>query len=105
MQSLSHQFLAYCRSKPADGAYDYGDICGCAFALFVRESGICDDATVGSVSWGSPGEERPFPAAVDAALNNPTSTVVRFELPVSARGTTFGALADRLEAALSGGAL
>lgn len=37
MQSLAHQFLEFCRSKPADEEYDYWDTRNCAVQQFVQQ--------------------------------------------------------------------
>lgn len=88
MQSLTHQFLAFCRSKPADEGYNFADTCGCAFGQFLSATGICETPYVGGFTWGNaPGDKHPLPSAVAGAL-------VGYPW-------TFGALTTRLEAALA----
>jgi len=94
MQSLSHQFLTFCRSKPADEVYNYFNTEGCALYQFLTEAGY-PVSGVGGVYWR------------EGALG--TNSCVRHYLPdgmpiaISMRPHTFSALADRLEALLSEG--
>jgi hypothetical protein len=75
-QSFTHQFLAFCRSKPADEEYDNGDAGMCALAQFgypgANLSTIEAQGIPREVYWA-------------AGLQEPA---------------TFGALTTRLEAAL-----
>lgn len=91
MQSLAHQFLTFCRSKPADEEYNYCSPAGCAFAQFLEHAGFAKEPGVDSTEWCDMSlpkpVEHPLPAHVDKCV---------IALP-----ETFGALADRLEAALS----
>jgi hypothetical protein len=88
MKSMSHQFLDFCHEKPADEAYRYSDNSGCAFAQFLLASGMARQPGVGGFSWvdWETDQWHQIPEAVRVAL-----------IP---EPTTFGALADRLEAAL-----
>jgi len=80
VQSLEHQALAYFRSKPADEGYDFFNPSRCALSQFGRDLGfphlICPDSLEGTVS-------------------------NRMALALADSPYTFGALADRLEKALS----
>ena len=81
MQSLSHQFLTFCRSKPADEAYNFYALSynskGCAVTQFTATLGH----KAGSDLWCNLHDR-----VEDLVVNRPW---------------TFGALADRLEAALA----
>lgn len=84
MKSLSHQFLDFCRSKPADEEYDYLRSSVCAFYQFAVANGIPDPVR-SSYSYGLfNGPE--IPAALNGAIR--------------VRPWTYGALASRLEAEL-----
>lgn len=78
--------LAWARTKPADGGYDYSSNNGCAIACFLIETGRSKNPLVGGDGeWDDRrGRERPSPEG----------------LRDTARGVpfTFGAFADRLEA-------
>lgn len=80
MLSLSHQFLAFARSKPAGEEYNASDISNCAIAQFGRDAGFSHLVDCGWV---------PEPFA-DPVLGEGM-----------AGAWTWGALADRLEKALS----
>lgn len=73
MQSLTQQFIAFCRSKPADEEYDFWDCEHCAVYQFLGQS-------FGSIS--SQMYLRVSAATYEAAAYEPY---------------TFGALTDRLE--------
>jgi hypothetical protein len=80
---LANQFLAFCRSKPADEVYDFYNIYDCACGQFGQELSLLkDDEPIG-------GSE---------ALIILHSRVMG---PLHAQPWTFGALTTRLEAALS----
>lgn len=87
MISLTHQFLAWCRSKPADEEFVYGDIYNCAFAQFLKESGICADPRVGGTYWS----DRSIKNAPNHEL--PKKLCVALLTPPFA----FGSLAERVE--------
>jgi len=76
MRSLSHQFLDFCRSKPADEEYKYTDPSACAFYQFAIANGIPNPVRYSSG----------LPALIEQVVNHDDET--------------FGALASRLEAAL-----
>lgn len=82
MQSLSQQFLTWCRGKPADEAYCYFAVArnggGCAIIQFCVEHGI------------------PIEAELDMDCHRHPAG-----LAAASRPWTFGALADRLEASLA----
>lgn len=90
MQSITEQFKAWVRTKPADELYCYGDNDNCAMGQFLLDSGLCLNPRVGGDYWrdGSlPLLERnlhPLPERLRAAL--------------SRAPYTFGALAERLGA-------
>jgi hypothetical protein len=89
MQSLAHQFLTFCRSKPADLEYTYEAPCGCAFYLFLSESGYPVRSVIPNFWSDHRGDYHRFPETIEKAVQvDPWS---------------FGALADRLEAALARG--
>ena len=94
MQSLTHQFLTFCRSKPGDERYCYTSNGRCAFAQFLRHHGYAKNPCVDPDVWseGPWGEEHPIPEGIDDCLNPSGHDFNTF---------TFGALADRLEAALA----
>lgn len=91
MRSLSHQFLDFCRSKPADEEFDPTESSECAFYQFADANGIPDpdrDALdIPEVIWQ---------AIVDCVQTRrrPGKFFAREDK------YTFGALADRLEAEL-----
>lgn len=87
MQSLTDQFLTFCRSKPADEGYDYIHNDECAFGLFLTASGYSERPMVASDGWrDNAGVDHPLPFDDDILSEEPW---------------TFGALADRLEAAIA----
>lgn len=77
MQSITDQFLAFCKSKKADEAYDYMDIQNCACGQFAT-----------SLGWGGDEED---------SLR--TSVETRFSALACTHPRTFGSLADRLSSA------
>ena len=83
MKSLEGQFLDFCRSKPADEAYDYCDSTVCALAQFASFAGIRELVGAGGTSWLNE-----HPRLHEAVC------------PMEGEGEwTFGALTARLEAA------
>ncbi len=89
MQSLSHQFLTFCRSKPRDEEYNYLSINECAFCQFLRATGF-PVKHVGPEEWtDTSGLKHQFDPAIEQALGN-------FKCGEPNNGRTFGALADRL---------
>ena len=79
MQSLTHQFLTFCRSKPADEEYCFVNSDICALAQFGQFAGIKELVGSDGTAWF-----KKHQAIYD----------------VVSQETTFGALADRLEAHL-----
>jgi hypothetical protein len=95
MKSLAHQFLDFCRSKPADEEYEYTDNNGCAFAQFLIAAGYSNKPDVAFDSWTDiDGRERPMQPLIEKA-------VVKCDGGLPNWGRTFGALATRLEQALN----
>jgi hypothetical protein len=99
LQDLTSQFLAFCRSKPADEEYDYVEPWGCAFAQFANAQGLSFDG-VGARHWDDlEGGRHELPIPIQTAL-----TADRLELcerhGLSA-DHTFGALTARLEVILA----
>lgn len=91
MKSMAHQFLDFARSKPADESYVYTSCVGCAFAQFLREHGYAKEPSTSRDGWHDRATERlrdqrPQPFPDDVLVDEPW---------------TFGALASRLETALS----
>lgn len=81
-QSLSQQFLTWCRSKPADEEYDYVSHENCALAQFLKDAGYCEKPHCRGSYWiDDDGASHSIPKKLIYALISPT----------------FGALADRLE--------
>lgn len=80
MQDLASQFLTFCRSKPADEGYTFTDSTACACGQFAY-----------SLGWD--GED--YDSELRAACEPPEICDA-----AGTRPHTFGALADRLEAAL-----
>ena len=83
MISLSAQFLAWCRSKPADEEYDFHDFYGCACAQFGYDLGLVKDGQLYVES---------------EALHDLHE---RFGLCLFTQPWTFSALADRVERQLA----
>ena len=81
MLSLTQQFLAWCRSKPADEEYDFTNTGACAFYQFAVEHGI------------------PEPVRY-YALREPILPI-QLRDPLVRYPRTFGALADRVERQLA----
>lgn len=93
MQSLAHQFLTFCRSKPADEKYNYGLNCGCAYFQFLESAGY-PVKRVGGWDWTDvDGKDHPIPEPLLRTNEQGESPLVF--------GDTFGGLADRLEAHLA----
>ena len=89
MQSLAKQFEAFCRSKPADEEYDYGDVRGCAIFQFLEAAGY-PLRSVGDYYWrDTGGTEHALPSLMRSKLAGGPGLVSAFPW-------TFGALADRL---------
>jgi hypothetical protein len=87
---LTNQFLAFCKAKPADEAYEYDDDQSCAFAQFLgaEHPGY---KSLGGFSWQDrEGADHRIPS--ELLWPSPAALVAN---------TTFGALTARLEAALS----
>lgn len=89
MQSLTKQFEAFCRSKPADEEYDFGNPSGCALFHFLSDAGF-PVRSVDSGAWfdkdlGRHALPRLLQGAIDGGPGLVTSTP-----------WTYGALADRL---------
>lgn len=80
MKSLAHQFLDFCRSKPAEEAYPFWHAERCAVGQFIASRGL-------NVFEGEGWD-------IFDRLHDGTGTV-------GDEPWTFGALADRLEKALS----
>lgn len=85
MQSLNHQFLDFCRSKPRDEKFDYADKVNCAWGQFCNAAGI-------------PWDDDFPPSSIDRIIN-PLDDV-DFILDEDCMAT-FGALADKLDKALA----
>lgn len=82
MQSLTEQFKAWVRTKPADKAYDYGSNRRCAFCQFLQEHGYASQPWVGGSFWTDDyGADHPIPSDLIEALV----------------AWTFGDLAERLD--------
>lgn len=87
MKSIEHQFLDFCRSKPADEAFDLMDCQNCALAQFYHAHGYPISAAL-ILSWRDhDGVDHDVPYAVASAVG-------------LTRPHTFGAVADALEAKL-----
>lgn len=84
MQSLTDQFKAFVKSKPADEAYDSADYSTCALGQFG-----CRDMTFYNC------EDKGIPQEVYVAAAYPPEDDA--EWFAAASYFTFGALADRLE--------
>jgi hypothetical protein len=78
MNSLAHQFAAWCRSKPAEEEYDFHNSEACAFYQFAVAHDIPDPARYYSDL---------LQPCLPAELRDPLLT----------EPWTFGALADRVE--------
>lgn len=89
--TLAHEFLDFCRSKPADEEYHYCATGSCAFAQFLIATGRATEPCVGSDDWFDEADRPSGDHDIPRELVTPLSRVPE----------TFGALADRLEAALS----
>lgn len=89
MQSIDHMFRDWVGKQPADAEYDYRAVCGCAFATFLKDTGICADPIVGGFQW------------VDRKHFDDGAHPLRDELRLALRThpRTYGALAARLQAA------
>lgn len=86
----ANEFLAFVKSKPADEAYDWFSITGCAMHQFLVARGF-PVSTTGRWDWADTGGDfHPIP---DIAHESASVTPY-----------TFGSLASRLEAALAKGA-
>lgn len=76
--------LAWARTKPADEAYPYNDIHGCAFFQFLKERGISVSSAGGGGYWMDENyDEQQADIPFEALADEPH---------------TFGDLADRLDA-------
>lgn len=78
MLSLKDQFIAFCRSKPADEGYDFDDVSRCACGQFFDFMGL---------DWGG--------NAFDLRMKMERD----YGQILLAEPTSFGALASRLEKA------
>jgi hypothetical protein len=92
MQSFDHMLLAWARKQPADATYSYFSCGECALARFLKDTGICDNPMVGGLTWG--------PRYGAWSDRSDISEAVRHALSDDDDGNTYGALADRLAAAL-----
>lgn len=92
------KLLAFAESKPADETYDSGNYCKCAFAQYIRHiGGDVNDANgyhVGGVHYNT------RDISWTSALALPAEAY-RIVVQNVNELDTFGALADRLRAALS----
>lgn len=82
MQSLTDQFLTFCRSKPADETYSFWSLDRCACAQFAEALG-----------WPGYNDANKSQRELRAAIGQ------KWNLLAFPEPRTFGALADRLEAA------
>lgn len=82
MKGLTEQFTDWVRTKPADEAYDYENISGCAMYCFLKAAGYPVEVCGGYGDWWDIHGTRHLVALPPSAL--------------SAEPRTFGALADRL---------
>lgn len=83
--------LAWARTKPRDGWYDYCDPSNCAVCQFLIETGRATAPAIGFNEIEEAGAEtRYFDERIARAANSALET-----------GWTFGAFADRLEQAMS----
>lgn len=90
---MTHQFLDWLRSKPADEEYGYW--CDqCAIGQFLVENGyatkpeMCREVWIEQVAGTAFGQEHPIPVLMDVASRGDTSVC---------EPHTFGAAASRLE--------
>ena len=89
MKSFDQQVADWARTKPADGAYDYHQPCGCALYQFLTDfgypvqsvSGFHWTDTSGKIHWLNEKRHLEHTKASRAVFDRPW---------------TFGALADRL---------
>jgi hypothetical protein len=87
MESLTHQFLAWCRSKPADEEYDYTKSRGCAFYQFLVAGKFPVQCVIPNGWFDQDGNEHPITPVIQVALR-----------PLGGDYCdSFGALADRVE--------
>jgi len=85
----AEDFLAFCKSKPSEEAYDYVDDQRCALAQFLRSIGR-EDVSVGSHGFSdhtTGRDDQPIPDTIYRALRS--------------LDNTFGELALRMEGELS----
>lgn len=92
MKSMAHQFLDFCRSKPADEAYSFISNENCALAQFLKAAGYPVESVGGSFWRDTRDVVHDLP---------PPLYWSDLGYGVLCECRTFGALADRLEAALS----
>lgn len=90
-EALESQFRAWLESKPADETFNAQSTENCAFAQFLRESGICDQPNVRSLWW------------FDNATNRhgtriPTPIIAAFKTPMRYPIMTFGAALAQFDA-------
>lgn len=83
MISLSHQFLAFCRSKPVDEEYNPHSGMNCALAQFARSVGMAEEDEYVPLSR--------FPREFEELVFGESRN----------EDWTFGALADRVEKQLA----
>lgn len=91
MKDMTHQFLDWLRSKPADESYDYEDCTGCAFTQFLIASGYASEPSCSAGIWRDKAKGEKI-----GAHTVPFDDDVLVCWP-----WTFGAAADRLERALT----
>ena len=94
MQSLTHQFLTFCRSKPTDEVFDPWNGDECAGRQFLEAQGY-PVTYCGVRYWEGDGTDHKMPPAMGEAISWACNESDRIRGPVA-----FSALADRLEAAL-----
>ncbi|QIG70705.1 hypothetical protein EVB91_154 [Rhizobium phage RHph_I1_18] len=91
-QQLKEEFLAFCKSKPADERYSYVSTSGCAFAQFLKHNHPRNHVNVGP-NWyflGTSHVPRHLPVAIADAVAGPFHE----GFPGS---YTFGQVVERLE--------
>lgn len=90
MKDMAHQFLDFCKAKPAGEEYDYYDTRNCALCQLARDVYGIRNPRAGGSYW----LDEKDPSGAEHHLPD------KAELVVARYPRTFGALASRLEAAL-----
>jgi len=86
-------FLAWAKTKPADEAFEYMNNTNCAFAQFLRDTGVCADPIVGGTDWWPRG--RMTTGSVDMDPRITRIDLDNAQRPLEQR--TFGALVACME--------